>query len=179
MGSWRRYDEVAFARLKRALVDLRYAVRDLWSGMADYQDIQQRTPAGPSASTAAGGQKGTNEISKSMGNGTMELFLRVFANCENLHQGQEMLARLTTSLHDFSPSVSSSPKPYWKIPELFVITFSLSPPTQDAFQDIMNLCDVGWVKTESEFDRSSVWNRTSGQQFLIPEVSWAEIALIE
>jgi hypothetical protein len=34
------YDEVAFARLKRALSDLQYAARDQWSGLAGSQDSE-------------------------------------------------------------------------------------------------------------------------------------------
>jgi hypothetical protein len=41
------YDEVALARLKRALGCLQYEVRDRWSGMAGSQDIQQLTVACP------------------------------------------------------------------------------------------------------------------------------------
>jgi hypothetical protein len=41
------YDEVAFARLKRALGDLQYAVRDQWSGMAGSQDTAHWTAVGP------------------------------------------------------------------------------------------------------------------------------------
>ena len=42
------YDEVAFARLKRALNLLEYDVQSGWSGMAGSQDIQQWTAIGPS-----------------------------------------------------------------------------------------------------------------------------------
>ena len=41
------HDEVAFARLMRALSDLQYAVQDHWSGMAGSQDIQHWTAVGP------------------------------------------------------------------------------------------------------------------------------------
>lgn len=41
------YDEAAFARLKRALGDLQYSVRDRWNGVAGSQDIQHWTAVGP------------------------------------------------------------------------------------------------------------------------------------
>ena len=41
------YDKIVFARLKRALSNLRYAVRDQWGGLAGSQDIQHWTVAGP------------------------------------------------------------------------------------------------------------------------------------
>jgi hypothetical protein len=41
------YDEAAFARLKRALGDLQYSVRDHWNGVAGSQDIQHWTAVGP------------------------------------------------------------------------------------------------------------------------------------
>jgi hypothetical protein len=41
------FDEVVFARLKRALSDLQYAVRDQWGGLAGSQDIQHWTVVGP------------------------------------------------------------------------------------------------------------------------------------
>jgi hypothetical protein len=42
------YDEAAFTRLKRALGDLQYSVRDHWNGVAGSQDIQHWTAVGPS-----------------------------------------------------------------------------------------------------------------------------------
>lgn len=41
------YDEVAVARLKRALSDLHYAIRDQWIGVAGSQDIHHWAAAGP------------------------------------------------------------------------------------------------------------------------------------
>jgi hypothetical protein len=41
------YDEVAFARLKRALGDLQYSVRDQWNAVVGSQDIQHWTAVGP------------------------------------------------------------------------------------------------------------------------------------
>ncbi|THC39425.1 hypothetical protein [Massilia sp. Mn16-1_5] len=40
------YDEAAFARLKRALGDLQYSVRDHWNGVAGSQEIQHWTAVG-------------------------------------------------------------------------------------------------------------------------------------
>jgi len=42
------YDKVVFARLKRALGDLHYLIRDQWSGLAGSRDIQQWTAVSPS-----------------------------------------------------------------------------------------------------------------------------------
>ena len=42
------YDEVAFARLKQALSDLHYSIRDQWNGVAGSQDIHHWTAVGPS-----------------------------------------------------------------------------------------------------------------------------------
>lgn len=41
------YDEAAFARLKRALSDLEYSIRDRWNGVAGSQDIQHWTVVSP------------------------------------------------------------------------------------------------------------------------------------
>jgi hypothetical protein len=41
------FDEAVFARLKRALSDLQYAVRDQWGGLVGSQDIKHWTLAGP------------------------------------------------------------------------------------------------------------------------------------
>lgn len=41
------YDEVALARLKRALGDLQYSVRDQWNAVAGSQDIQHWMAVGP------------------------------------------------------------------------------------------------------------------------------------
>lgn len=41
------YDEAAFARLKRALGNRQYSVRDVWNGVAGSQDIQHWTAVGP------------------------------------------------------------------------------------------------------------------------------------
>jgi hypothetical protein len=41
------YDEAALVRLKHALGELQYAVRDHWNGVAGSQDIQHWTAVGP------------------------------------------------------------------------------------------------------------------------------------
>jgi hypothetical protein len=41
------YDEVAFARLKRALGNLQYFVHDQWNGVAGSQEIHHWTAVGP------------------------------------------------------------------------------------------------------------------------------------
>ena len=43
-----KYDEAAFAGLKRALGDLQYSIPDHWNGVAGPQDIQHWTAVGPS-----------------------------------------------------------------------------------------------------------------------------------
>jgi hypothetical protein len=41
------YDEVAFARLKQALSDLQYSIRDQWNGVAGSQDIHHWMAVSP------------------------------------------------------------------------------------------------------------------------------------
>ena len=105
--------------------------------------------------------------------------MRVFADCEDTATAQEILSSLNDVLSKFVPKVHNDPKPYWKIPGQFEFTFTFAAPGKDKFTDIVGSCDTGWLHIGSDFDTSSVWNRTAGHMFLIPEISWGEITLHE
>ncbi|MGZ5545466.1 MAG: hypothetical protein ACXWIU_12390 [Limisphaerales bacterium] len=44
--TFERYDEVVFARLRRALGDLQYPIRDQWNGVAAFQDLRHWAAVG-------------------------------------------------------------------------------------------------------------------------------------
>jgi hypothetical protein len=103
--------------------------------------------------------------------------MRLFADCENSVTAQGISIRLTGALSSFSPKVFNESEPYWKMPELFEFTFTLTPTSESTFHSITANCNEGWLHMGGGTDRSSVWNRASGTVFLIPEVAWAEVAL--
>jgi hypothetical protein len=109
----------------------------------------------------------------------MELFLRLFANCESAEVAAGMSQRIAYALSRFVGQEASPAKPYWKLPHLYEFTYSLSPATRDTFQEILSCSHGGWHHSTGEVESSSVWNRAGDHVFLIPEVSWAELQLYE
>ena len=109
----------------------------------------------------------------------MELFLRLFADCESAAVASGIAARLHTALLQLNPEAFSPPKPYWKLPHLFEFAFTFSPPTEAQFHLLVSSPPGGWSHSASGAERSSVWNRASDQIFLLPEVSWANVELFE
>jgi hypothetical protein len=107
----------------------------------------------------------------------VELFLRLFADCESAEVASEIARRLHVALSQLNPEAFSPPKPYWKLPQLFEFTFTLVPPTEAQFQLLISSPPGGWSHSGSEAERSSVWNRAQDQVFLLPEVSWANVEL--
>ena len=107
----------------------------------------------------------------------MNLFMRVYGNCENQEQAKDISTGIRRALAKFQLSDRMASKPYWKVPELFEFTYDLTPATQSSFLDIVNLCGIGWLHMGDGLDRSSVWNRVEGTVFLTPAVSWAELSL--
>lgn len=109
----------------------------------------------------------------------MQLFLRAFADCDSQDAALVISDRLLFALSKFSPESARPPRPYWKMPHLFEFTFLLSPANEASFQAIVLASSGGWHHVGVGDEPSSVWNRKSDHVFLVPEVSWAEIQLIE
>jgi hypothetical protein len=109
----------------------------------------------------------------------LKLFLRTYTNCENNEFSYDISARLVLALSHLSPEAAITPKPYWKMPDLYEFSFVLSPPNEVSFQSVIAGSPDGWSHYVSGNQLSSVWNRKQDQIFLIPEVSWAEIQLFK
>ncbi len=109
----------------------------------------------------------------------MQLFLRLFADCENAEAAVGIAERLALALTPFSTEPSSSLQPYWKLPHLFEFTYDLSPATEASFQEIASRSSGGWQHSSSDGEHSCVWNRSPGHVLLLPEVCWAELQLFE
>jgi len=104
------------------------------------------------------------------------VLLRLFADCENEHQAARFGYAVTGLLSAFAPVQTLLPVRYWKIPEYFEFTFSLSPATRATFESLLAInFSENWLHSGDEQESSSVWNRCADACFLLPEVAWAEL----
>ena len=109
----------------------------------------------------------------------MALLVRLLANCESVEVAIAVSRRVASILARFGGEEASPPKQYWKMPELYELTYELCPATSAAFEEILSYSRGGWHHLPGESERSSVWNRTGDFVFLVPEVCWAEVQLYE
>lgn len=109
----------------------------------------------------------------------MNLVLRVLAECDGSETALHLGAELGQSLRHWSAKRASEPRQYWKQPELFEFAFILAPPTEASLHAVISAQPQGWSHSRSGTDFSSVWNRSAGAAFLLPEVTWTEIQLYE
>ncbi|WP_335736625.1 hypothetical protein [Rheinheimera muenzenbergensis] len=107
----------------------------------------------------------------------MELFLRLFATCNDDPTSEKLLERLSHEISVFSESIPLNQGRYWKIPELYEFTFHLVPARIDLFNEIIDVSSDGWVHRGNGSERSSVWNVADGEILFVPEVQWAELQL--
>ncbi len=107
----------------------------------------------------------------------MNLFLRVFADCQTTEDAASLQSQLLAALGQWRPRPRAEPQQYWKMPQYFEFTYNLVPPSQEALEAIHSQAQTGWHDTHSLGEHSCVWNRTPGTQFLVPAVAWAELAL--
>lgn len=109
----------------------------------------------------------------------MRHFIRIFANCEDDTNAKALMANLLLALSHHSPASLKAPKQYWKVPEYYEFTFTLSAVTEEAYQELIESSSGGWHHSAVQGDWSSVWNREGDHVFLVPEVAWAEVQLYE
>ncbi|MDP5138700.1 hypothetical protein ORJ04_22385 [Rheinheimera baltica] len=109
----------------------------------------------------------------------MELFLRLFATCNDDSASEKLLERLSHEISVIAESTPLNLGRYWKIPEMYEFTFHLVPANIDLFNEIVNVSSDGWVHMGSGSELSSVWNIADGKRLFVREVQWAELQLYE
>jgi hypothetical protein len=102
-------------------------------------------------------------------------FLRIYANT-SADEAQALAGTIETALLLSGPVVAASPRPYWKMPELFEFTYRLSSPTRDVWSELLAQGRGGWTIVEDGDKRPAVWNRAHDRLLLVPAVQWAELA---
>jgi hypothetical protein len=101
------------------------------------------------------------------------VMVRVFARCASDTAAATLQAQLLQALSAWQAQPRGKPERYWKMPELFELTFTVAG-TQH-FAAITGLCKRGWTAWGDEQDPSWVWNAEPGACFLHPDVTWAEV----
>jgi len=104
------------------------------------------------------------------------MFLRTYANA-NADEARALTAAIEAALASYEPAAAASPRPYWKMPELFEFTYRLSSPTRDIWDDLVAKSSESWTVIEEGDGRSAVWNRVHDRLFLVPAVRWAELSM--
>ena len=109
----------------------------------------------------------------------MDLFLRAFVDCADAQTAAGLQQKLCAALVAWASAEPLLAERYWKMPELFELTFRLTPAGPGAFDGIVACAPGGWHHVSDETYRSSVWNRSAGSSFLAPELAWAELQQFE
>jgi hypothetical protein len=107
-----------------------------------------------------------------------ELFLRVYANCSSDVEARDISRRIVASTARLGCVECSEPKRYWKVSDLYELTFFFEPASGAGFDELTERCAGGWTHSNDGSERSSVWNRIEDHTFLVPEVKWAELQLL-
>lgn len=108
----------------------------------------------------------------------MILLLRVFAPAATPAEAEAIGRRLLDALQAFTPVTAQPPERYWKIPEWYEHSLWLAPATEAGFDAVLALAALGWDPVVRDGECSAVWNRVPGGEFLLSEVTWAELLLI-
>jgi len=109
----------------------------------------------------------------------VNLFLRLYADCESEEQAQLIAGRVCLALSHFSPSAFAPPKPYWKLVDQYEFTYTLQPPTVQSFGSLIEESSGGWSQQVAGVEASAIWRRQGDHILLVPEVSWANVELHE
>ncbi|MDP5188922.1 hypothetical protein [Rheinheimera baltica] len=109
----------------------------------------------------------------------MELFLRLFATCNDDSASETLLERLSHEISVIAESTPLNLGRYWKIPEMYEFRFHLVPANIELFNEIVNVSSDGWVHMGRGSELSSVWNIADGKSLFVREVQWAELQLYE
>jgi len=107
-----------------------------------------------------------------------ELLARIFAPADNAEHADKQAEALLAKIAAFSPEPINPPEPYWKVPGWYEHILKLSPADETTFDAVVALAGGNWdITRDSEWD--AVWNPSPGHIFLLPEVVWVEIMLIQ
>lgn len=105
------------------------------------------------------------------------LLVRILADCADAAEALRFAAELERALNQFGPLQREVPQRYLKMPQLYEFAYALHPATEATFAQLLALGGSDWWRGGDETDRSAVWNRADGRQFLLPSVHWAELIL--
>lgn len=108
----------------------------------------------------------------------MILLLRLFTPAAGPAEAEAIGRRLLDALPAFTPVTAHPPERYWKIPEWYEHALRLTPATAAGFDAVLALAALGWEPVVRDVECSAVWNRVPGGEFLVPEVTWAELLLL-
>lgn len=109
------------------------------------------------------------------------LLLDIKAEMRGDHPAQRLEQALLHALRDFSPSLAEAARPYWKIPAWHECTVKVAPASRASFDALVGLVEAAWhliLADEADGDCEAIWNPAPGQQFLLPEVRWANLILL-
>lgn len=85
--------------------------------------------------------------------------------------------RLLALLHAFAPQPLAAPQAHGRIPGYYEHSFVFAAASHAAFEAMVALAPERWHRVE-DGERSAVWNPAPGCEFLLPEVAWAELLLV-
>jgi hypothetical protein len=107
-----------------------------------------------------------------------ELLARIFAPADSAEHADEQEAALHAALAAFAPKQGHPPEPYWKVPGWYEHFLKLSPADETTFDAVVALAGGDW-DINRDFECDAVWTPSPGHIFLLPEVIWAQVMLIQ
>lgn len=106
-----------------------------------------------------------------------KLLIRLFTESGDAACADELEAQLLAQLTPFNAQPEAPPEAYWKEPGWFEHFYALSPVDEATFDAVIARVEAQWhIRRDEECD--AVWNPAPGHTFLLPEVRWAELLLI-
>jgi hypothetical protein len=103
--------------------------------------------------------------------------MRMFAKCSDFETAAIISDQVFNSFKKNEVKVHEEPKPYWKIPEWYVFTFTFSPADKATKNEIISLSSHGWNHLNDTHDDESIWKKINDDVFVHQSVQWVHVAL--
>jgi hypothetical protein len=106
-----------------------------------------------------------------------KFLMRIFVEVDSENKAKVMAYQFVELVREYCSLQVQEIKQYWKISEYFEIVYH-GTWLQD-WKSFRKYCsEGGWCLTESKYEKDwVVWNFSEDNEFILPEVKWANIEL--
>jgi hypothetical protein len=107
------------------------------------------------------------------------LYLRIIANCPDALTLQRVQVAAAKDLAPWKAEEDIPVAAYWKLPNHFVLSYTINPGTDAVHRAITALEPFGWDSRTPDKDASCVWNKAADRLFIDAAVIWVELGFRE